>query len=184
MGIFVKFIALDLSKRQTGYAVWQDGWVKPIAGSKQLGSEFTSDGQCCAKLHEMLSDIRRAQCRFESMFIEAPLTQLQKGGHSTTDSDILIKLAGHAESFAYAMGVRCQLINMASWRKFFIGSMPRGTKGKDWKFYAQERCRALGWPPRNDDEADALGLLDYGINLSGIKAPWHSQAVQTGMVLS
>jgi len=68
-------------------------------------------------------------------------------------------------------------INLSSWRKHFVGSMPRGTKRKEWKDYAIERCQQYGWRPRNDDEADALGLLDYALDLQGIVPPWRAGEV-------
>lgn len=168
-------IALDPSKRSTGWAVWQPGWDAPRFGSQPMGSEYTSDGQCCAKMHAMLSDIRSAVCRFETMYVEKPLTQMERGGSSNEANDIQLKLVAHAESFAYAMGVRCQLINVKSWGRHFIGSMPRGTKSKEKKQYTIERCHQLGWKPRNTDEADALGLLDYSMALQGLQAPWLAQ---------
>lgn len=127
------------------------------------------------KLHATLSDIRSAVCRFETMYIEKPLTQMERRGASNEANDIQLKLLGHAESFAYAMGIRCQLINVKSWARHFIGSTPRSTKSKEKKAYTMERCRTLGWKPRNDDEGDALGLLDYAINSEGLQAPWHLQ---------
>ena len=66
---------------------------------------------------------------------------------------------------------------MASWRRHFIGKMPRGTKSKEWKDYAKERCLQYGWSVRTDDESDALGLLDYGCELRGIVPPWRTDEV-------
>lgn len=169
----MSIIALDLSKRSTGWAAWQSGWDAPRHGSVQLGSEYTSDGKTCIKLHQVLSDLRRTICRFDSLYFEKPLTQMQRGGMSNASNDIQVKLVGHAESFGEAMGLRIIMgIDIASWRKFFVGRMPRGTKSKDWKDYAEERCRQYGWKPRKNDEADALGLLDYACELQGIIPPW------------
>jgi len=172
-------IALDLSKRSTGWAIWALGWENPRYGSVQLGSEYTSDGQTCIKLHRTLADLRSTICKFEVIYYEKPLTQLQRGGASNAANDIQIKLVGHAESFAEAIpGIRMsQGIDLASWRKFFIGSMKRGTKTKELKDYTMERCNQFGWKPRNNDEGDALGILDYAINLQGILAPWRNANV-------
>lgn len=180
----MRIIALDLSKRSTGWAVWHQGWHVPFPryGSVQLGSEYTSDGGTCLKLHRTLADLH-ATLGFDHLYFEKPLTQMQRGGASNTGNDIQVKLVGHAESFGEAFALRTVMgIDIASWRKHFVGKMPRGTKSKDWKWYADERCRQYGWKPRNSDEADALGLLDYCISLQGVTPPWRADEVLRPML--
>ena len=168
-------LALDLSKRSTGWACWSDDLDNPIYGTWALGSEFTSDGQTYAKLHQCLADLR-AVMKFEFVFYEQPLRPEVLQGSTNIDTlRVLSGLAAHAESFAYAVGCwGIHAVHLAVWRKHFIGRMPRGTKTKQWKEYAIERCRHYGWNPRRDDEADALGLLDYGCSLKGITPPWRA----------
>jgi hypothetical protein len=55
--------------------------------------------------------------------------------------------------------------------------MKRGTKTSDLKRLTIERCQGYGWNPKNNDEADALGILDYAIDLNGITPPWAHQQV-------
>lgn len=169
------FLALDLSKRSTGWAQWKPGWDKPIYGSVQLGSEYTSIGGTCAALHRELNAIHRFTT-VEWGFIEKPLTAAQLHGNTNAESlFILAAIAAHAHSFAYAKGWRGQAVqevNITSWRRHFIGKMPRGTKSKELKQYTLERCRQLGWSPQNDNEADALGLLDYALHRQMIQTPW------------
>lgn len=174
MGLgLVGIIALDLSKRSTGWAVWQPGWGKPRYGSVQLGSEFTSDGQTYVKLHSFLTDIRTTICKFDQIYFEEPINPQALSGHTNIDTlRVLAGLAAHTQSFGYAMGCQTQSVNITSWRKFFVGKMPRGTKSKDWKEFAEERCRQYGWTVRRNDESDALGLLDYATDLAGIIPPW------------
>lgn len=168
-----KIIALDLSKRSTGWAVWQDGWDMPRYGSVQLGSEFTGDGQTYVKLHHVLRDLRMTICKFETLYFEEPINPAQLTGHTNIDTlRVLSGLAAHALSYSYAMGVTAQAVNIMAWRKFFVGKMPRGTKSRDLKDYTIERCQQYGWKPRTNDEADALGILDYAIDMQGIRPPW------------
>lgn len=168
-------IALDLSKSSTGWAVWQSGWDAPRYGHAQLGSEYTSNGRTYCKLHQVLSDVRSAICRFEAIYYEEAINPTQLTGHTNIDTlRILSGLCAHADSYGAALGIRTQAVNIASWRKHFIGSMPRGTKTKQWKDYAIERCQQYGWRPKVNDEADALGLLDYGCSLQGITPPWRA----------
>jgi len=171
-------IALDLSKRSTGYAVLCDGWNTARHGCWQLGSEYTSDGRTFAKLHQNLADLRKL-ARFDTLYFEEPIHPAALTGHTNIDTlRVLAGLAAHAESFAAAVGLRiCMRVNISSWRKHFVGKMPRGTKTKDWKHYAIERCRQYGFQPRKDDEADALGILDYACELQGFRPPWRADEV-------
>lgn len=171
-------IALDLSKRSTGWAIWQDGWDAPRYGSVQLGSEFTTDGQTYVKLHQVLSDLRMAVSKFETLYFEDPINPTALGGHTNIDTlRVLSGLAAHALSYGHAMSIRAQSVNITSWRRFFIGKMPRGTKSKEWKDYADERARQYGWKPRTNDESDALGILDYACELQGVTPPWRADEV-------
>jgi len=77
---------------------------------------------------------------------------------------ILNGLAAHIESWGEAMG--CRLIrdvHQATWRRHYIGAMKRGTARAALKDYVKQRCRELGFAPKNDDEADALGILDWAV---------------------
>lgn len=168
-------LSLDLSKHSTGWAIWARGSDRPRFGHWQLGSEFTSDGQTYAKLHQNLSDLYSVQ-RFDALYYERPLNQSDLQGHTNIDTlRVLTGLAAHAESFAYAMGLSlCMSIHQASWRKSFIGSQKRGTKRVTLKSLTMDRCRDLGLSPTRDDEADALGILAHGCSLNGIRPPWLS----------
>lgn len=171
----MSFLALDLSKRSTGWAQWKEGWDKPIYGSVELGSEYTSIGATCAKLHRELAAIHKLT-PVHWCYIEKPLTAAQLHGNTNADAlFILAAIAAHAHSFAYAKGwagQAVQEINITSWRRHFLGKMPRGTKTKTLKELSMERCRQFGWAPRGDDEADALGLLDYALHARSITPPW------------
>lgn len=168
-----KILALDLSKRCSGWAIWQEGWDMPRYGSVQLGSEYTCDGRTYVKLHQVLSDLRMTVSKFEAIYFEEPINPAQLTGHTNIDTlRVLSGLAAHTLSFSYALSIRAQAVNITSWRRFFVGKMPRGTKTKEWKDYAIERCQQYGWKPRTNDEGDALGILDYACDLQGVTPPW------------
>lgn len=171
-------IALDLSKRSTGFAVWTGGSERPRFGHWQLGSEWTSDGQTYAKLHQNLSDLRMI-ARFDALYYEEPLNPAVLQGHTNIDTlRVLTGLAAHAESFGYAVGLRIvKSVNISSWRGSFIGRQKRGTKRQTLKDLTIERCRQLGLNPTTEDAADAIGLLDYAIELNGIVPPWRREEV-------
>lgn len=192
----MSFVALDLSKTSTGWAAWRAGWEKPRYGHWVLGSEYTSRGAVFAKLHQNMSDLHRVICPIEYLFVEEPISPAQlQGGTTINTLRIASGLAAHAESFAHAMGVRrIQEFNVSSWRPDFIGKVHdteakararRAKKAGDARASARgelkaltiERCRQLGLTPRKDDEADAIGILTYGMLISGEMPPWLASEV-------
>jgi len=166
-------LALDLSKWSTGWAVWSDGDNNARYGHWQLGSEFTSDGGVYVALHRRMSELCQL-CAVEHLYFEDPIHPAQlQGGTNINSLRLLSGLAAHAESFAEAMRFRSvNRINVMSWRGDFIGKQPRGTKRTTLKDLTIERCRQLGFQPRRDDEADALGILTYASLVRGLMPPW------------
>jgi hypothetical protein len=168
-------LALDISKRSTGFALWEEGSHSARYGTWILGSELTPNGATYCKLHQQMHDLYRLS-KFEHLFFEEPLHPAKLQGHTNIDSiRVLSGLAAHAESFGEAMGMRTiNAVNLSSWRSKFIGPQKRGTKRVTLKELSIERCRQLGWKPKNDDEADALGILDYACTFRGIVPPWRA----------
>lgn len=202
------FAAFDLSKSSTGWAVWERGWEKPRYGSVQLGSEYTSRGQVFIKLHTVMMDLHTTLTPFEFLFMEAPINHMMvnKGGRSTTTADnvrLALGLAAHCESFGHAVGSR-RIIEYTpdSWRPDYIGRIEssaakaeasRAKRAGDSKASARgtlkaltiARCRQLGLNPKNDDEADACGILTYGILSSGVQPPWlNDEVLRTPLALT
>jgi hypothetical protein len=188
-------LALDLSKSRTGWAVLRDGAARAEFGHWRLGSEYTSNGGVFAKLHEHMADVHQV-CPFDRIYFEAPITPAHLQGYTTIQTlKLLGGLAAHAESFGHAY--RCRTVkevNIEHWRPFFLGRMEvaeakaiarRARKAGDAKASARQdlkdltmlRCRQLGFAPRYDDEADAIGVLDYACELQGIIPPWRADEV-------
>lgn len=194
------YAAFDLSKSSTGWGLWQPGWERPRYGSVQLGSSFTSRGQVFIKLHKVMSDLHTTLTPFEFLFMEAPINHMMvnKGGASKTTAEnvrVALGLAAHCESFGHAVGSR-RIIEYTpdSWRPDFIGRIESSAAKADarrdklagnskasardtLKTLTIARCRQLGFNPKNDDEADAIGILTYGILSSGEQPPWLNQEV-------
>ncbi|MGJ0236965.1 hypothetical protein ACQEPB_00390 [Novosphingobium fluoreni] len=183
------FLSIDQSKRSTGYALW-DQRRRPVIGHFQLGSEYTSDGATFCKLHERLYELRSI-AKFDAIYYEQPINPAQLQGHTTIDTILLAGgLAAHIQSFGTAMGCRIvKSVNVQHWRPDFIGKIQhndetakvrRARKAGDKRASARdtlkqltmERCRQLGFTPRNDDEADAIAILTYAVLLNGITPPW------------
>ena len=171
----MRLLALDMSKTRTGWAFWSDGLAQPVYGSFPLGDEFTPFGKVFAKLHMELSDLHQT-LGFDAVRYEQPADTQHFDRKTSFDVPfVLMGIAAHAHSFCAAKQVRrCEWVPASTWRRHFIGTMKRGTKKMDLKDFVQARCRELGMKPRNDDEADALGILDYDLTFAGITPPWRA----------
>lgn len=167
------YLALDQSKNRAGWAFWKQGLDLPVHGHFRLGDEYSPAGKVFARLHMELSDLHKA-LGFESVRYEQPADPQTFGQPKAfADTFLLIGIAAHINSFCAALGIRpCEWVHMATWRRHFIGSQKRGTKRPELKAMVMDRCRQLGFTPRNDDEADALGILDYDLHASGETPPW------------
>jgi hypothetical protein len=174
----VRILALDLSKSRTGWACFSDADSKPTFGSWILGSEFTSNGKVFGKLHQNISELNMLGA-IDCLFYEDAINILPGAKNTNVHA---IKLAAgliaHADSWGDAMGCRIvHPVNMKSWRRTFFGNIGRGHARKELKEYAVERCQQLGFNPRNDDEADAIGILDYACEYMQIIPPWRADEV-------
>ncbi len=82
----------------------------------------------------------------------------------------LINLAGHTEYAAQASGVRYFQVAIPKWRKHFFGK--GGGKRDEMKALAMRECTRRGWRPADDNQADALGMLDYAAHCLKVKTDW------------
>ncbi len=171
-------LALDLSKRSTGWALWERDSDSARFGTWVLGSEFTSRGATYKKLRRQVADLS-SLVTISHIFFEEPLRQDQLQGHTNIESlRVLTGLAATAECLGEELGCRTVMpVSNKTWRALFIGRQKRGTGRETLKDLAKERCRQLGMKPKNDDEADAIGLLDYGCEALGITPPWRANEV-------
>jgi hypothetical protein len=171
-------LALDLSKTSTGYAIWTPGSDRPVSGTWKLGSDMTTAGMVFINLHRQMSELYSVS-PFDNVLYEEPLNLGPHSGFTNKDTIfLLVGLAAHVDSFCEAKRLRkYRCINNSSWRRTFLGKMKRGTKTKQLKDYAFERCHQLGFRPANADEADALGILDHMCELERIIPPWRANEV-------
>jgi hypothetical protein len=174
----MRICALDLSKSSTGFACWGPEDSKTASGVWELGSIFTSRGRVFQKLHMNLLDLHTIS-PIDAIFYEDGIN-IFPGAVATNAESIKLSagLAAHAESFAEAIGARhIHAVNMTTWRRHFLGKMPRGTRKSDLKEMAMERCRQLGFKPAKHDEAEAIGILDYACDALGITPYWSAGEV-------
>jgi len=165
-------LCLDISKRACGWVRWRSGQDRPAFGTVKLGSEYTSMGRTFVNLHKNLNE-QFMLGRPDLVVYEEPLLLGPAAGSTTADiQKVLIGLAAHCESFCEAKAVRCFSVNMTTWRRMFIGSMPRGTGRRELKDFVIARCRELGLRPDDDNQADAIGILAHTLKMEKIDAPW------------
>ncbi len=187
-------LALDLSKTRTGWAIWTPGWEKPRYGGWKLGSEYTSDGGVFCALHMRLAELRQVM-RFGSIYHEQAILPANLSGKTNIRALALAAgLAAHVESYAEATGCRAYAINVSTWRRDFVGDdlvkdaqaaarakrklSGKGSARDKLKELTKDRCRQLGFAPRSDDEADAIGILDFALDFhEHIRPPWRVNEV-------
>lgn len=188
-------LAVDQSKSCTGYALFRDGVDRPILGHWKLGSEYTKNGQVFNKLLTCLKELRQVE-KFDHIFYEEKLNPANLQGFTNIKTiNVLAGLQATIELFGYAKKLQtCRGVNVESWRPDFIGRIAqtdakakarrrrsagdqRASARSDLKLLTMERSRQLGFNPAVDDEADALGILTYGMQLQGLTPPWIANEV-------
>lgn len=189
------YLGLDLSKGSTGWALWDGESPAPRYGHWSLGSEFSSDGRVFAKLHQCLAELHSLM-PFEFIFAEEPINAANLAGNTSIDTLRLASgLSAHVHSFKHAYSLRQILeFNVSSWRPPFIGRIhsddakreariakkagnKRASARNALKSLTIARCKQLGFTPRTDDEADAIGILTHGCLVRGVTPPWLSDEV-------
>lgn len=195
----MKTLALDLSKRCTGWAYYALGDERALLGHFSCGSEMSSNGECFAKLQQRLHELRQT-LGFDRLVWEQKLSPQNLGGISNYQTIALLGgLEAHAESFAAVFRIPFRAVNVSSWRPDFLGrdeiagaraavKAEEKRTGKKigasdaLKTLTMERARQFGHSPRKPDEADALGILDYELLHRGITPPWRAAEVLQPMV--
>lgn len=143
--------AFDLSKHCVGWSVdASDGG--PRLGAWRGASEVPLLGRAGLLYGSWLSDFI-ALNRPGLIAVEAPaIAGVPIGEH---EAMLLIGMAFMTASVAEANGIRFERAHVSTVRKHFVGS------GRAKKRDVMARCKLLGWPARNGDEADAAALWSW-----------------------
>lgn len=167
------YVGLDLATR-TGVALWSPGATAPRLSTIRLPGDVECVDRPMEALRSHLADLHTVE-KITHLFFEAAILP-----GKTTPATVykLCSLAAMSEWFAYRIGAECRRVDMQAWRKHFIG---RGTGRRDeLKRAAIEACRMRGWAPEDDNQADAAGVLDFGLACFGVKAPWRDAHLFAG----
>lgn len=173
----MRVLALDQSETSTGYAVWGPKDARAVTGHKALGSAYTSPGRVFANIHELMTELDSIGS-IDAVFYERPRHLDGWNAQSNANAHLLlVGLAAHILSWGCAMQCRVvRDVHMATWRRHFLGKMPRATKSDELKDMAMKRARQFGFKPAKHDEAEAIGILDFACEELGLSPPWHVAA--------
>lgn len=148
----MKILGLDLA-RQTGWACGEP-CALPVYGTLRL--DAATEPARFLQLGRMVTGLIQ-QHGVTAVVIEQPHVSAKFGFNA------LMPLFGYRAAALMAAESRGVPVNWAAGastvRKHFIGA--GGLKREAAKAAVVERCRQRGWNPKNDDEADALALLDW-----------------------
>ena len=175
----MRILALDQSETSCGFAVWGPEDACAASGTWCLGSEYTPPGVVFAKLHENMTGLHQLG-KIDAVFFERPRHLDGWNEHSNANAHLLlVGLAAHIMSWGEAMGCRIiRDVHMATWRRHFLGTMPRATKSAELKDMAMRMSRALGFRPRIHDQAEAIGILDYACAVLKLDPYWRDSALR------
>jgi hypothetical protein len=150
-------MALDLATC-AGWAVGHPGGT-PISGSVRFASPGASHEAIFAKASQWMSAALVAHGP-ELVVWEAPLaTSFRRGASNTNTTTLLYGLPAVIGAVAYLKGIYdIRKASTRDVRQHFIGQNPKGHIGKK---LVMRQCRAMGWNPIDDNEADALATWHY-----------------------
>lgn len=149
-------VALDLASR-TGWAYWKRGFSEPAYGSHLISAARGGDNGPFFKAY---ADWFVFGLRGVADFVvyELPFTNARTHQHT---AERLFGLAAMTEMLCEEARIDCRKANVQDVRRHFLG--PQKLKRKEAKAAVIDQCQLHGWDPQDDDQADALALLDYSL---------------------
>lgn len=165
-------LALDQSMTSTGWAHYRQDDKMPTWGLHTLPPWGDEEGRYLWEWFEWLGEKARGLA-VTHIFLEDTRFH-HKHEETLTQMLASIGLIGQACIVAHLLTKRGQPVELLSvqpqqWRKEFLGAMnrPEAMSKTIWRKMLKEaavaQCLKRGWLVEKDDEADALGILTYGI---------------------
>lgn len=159
-------LALDISKNSTGWAVNASDWPRPFWGTYSMpGPWDRHEGKRQLEWRNFLKDII-AQHAVTHVAVERLFIDMKDFNFNGTEP--MMKFHGQVECLVAELGLNGYRVAINQWRAHFIGTgvAPKDiTKPTDrttwWKKAALKRCYDRFWMVENDDEAEALGVMDF-----------------------
>jgi hypothetical protein len=157
-----QILALDLA-RVAGWALGTPADNKPMSGSIEIVREDASMAKLFCEWRIALRDFLSINPDIGLVVFEAPILPFMKQGQTNINTiRRLVGLASVTEELLYSLQrYDIREARVADVRSHFIGSNRH--RREEAKKLTIQRCRVLGWDPKDDNAADALALWDYQI---------------------
>lgn len=153
-------LAIDGSTVATGFAVGGPGSARPRGGVWRLpGADELVFDRTLAQVAESIMLTAQA-CKAVWCCIEAPMETIDRF-HSAASAIALMQLTGAMRAGAARAGCKIDLVSVRQARRHFIGT--GYLDGDTAKALVMKRCRELGWPYEDDNQADANAVWAYGM---------------------
>ena len=165
-------LALDQAMVSTGWAHYRAGDDKPTWGLREDTPWGNQEGQHLWAFFEWLGHLC-TDLQVTHLFVE-DVRFSHKHEETLTQLVASIGQIGQAAIVAHLLTKRGQPVEFAAvspldWRPLFIGKhkKPGGMVDYQWRKLLKEMavnaCLKRGWLVDNDDMADALGILTFGV---------------------
>lgn len=144
------------------------GWAFGGAGDQPASGTFRcpSTGDDSGRFLEGYARWLTAKIRElgpKEVVFEAPILPRQT---NITTLRKLYSLAGMTEFVCVLEGVACTEITAGEWRRAFLGMhYPKSGTRDELKRAVISGCRALGWNPVDDNEADAMAIWHVAVSV-------------------
>jgi hypothetical protein len=160
-------LTLDLSKSGTGWARYCEGDAAPKFGTWVLGNAYTDRAGAMVALYLKLQEA----CVFgdpDLVCYESPLRGDQQS--SEDNNRLLNALAALVEFFCRCKRITCREVNNRTWKAEQLTN--KRLKTGEIKQLSIAMAKRFGLKPQNDNEADALHILDFTLKFEKITPPW------------
>lgn len=151
-------LALDLAT-STGWCTGVPGG-KPRFGSLRFGNASADRPARYRAMREWLSVMITPKTR-RVIFESSAVPSIMMGRTNIDTIKLLVGFCEHLEEFCHGR-VELREARTADVRRYFIGGNPKRAVAKP---AVMQRCKALGWDVKNDDEGDACAVWAYQIGI-------------------
>lgn len=166
-------LGLDPSQTSTGWSVFREGADQPLFGHLDWPSWGDDEATYIEKFHRFLTDLVKEHGVTHICYEQSFIPVRKKGVKNDTWESRFPQLALITVILLVSKQYDCKVFtaNIRSWRKRFIGtavSPPQYGAGtyastKWFKDRAMATANRRGWWTSSHDEAEALGIGDYGM---------------------
>lgn len=151
-----------------GLAWWREGTPDPEWDLVKTKPSRHRAGPAMENLRLKLKELQ-AEEPITAIFVEEQFGHGKKLNFITLKK--LMHISGFADWFGHQVGAGVHWVEINDWKKHFFLEKRQGDRDHQ-KMQSVRAAHANGWMVSSDDEADALGILCYGLHCLGVKPPW------------